>query len=59
MPINDDILKTTSDASKPDAKSPDSGLVDKLFKEWKKYNAIRVSIAAVSWGLGMTALLLT
>lgn len=58
MPINNDILKTTSDASEQDAKGPDSGLVDKLFKEWKKYNFIRVSIGAVSWGLGMTALLL-
>ena len=58
MPINKDILKIASDVSKPEAKSPDSGLVDKLFGEWRKYNFIRLSIAATAWGLGTAALLL-
>jgi hypothetical protein len=58
MPINKDILQTASDASKPDAKSPESGVVDKLFGEWRKYHAIRMSIGAVAWGLGTAALLL-
>lgn len=71
MPINKEILKITSDASKrdgkgpdlgtadkPDEKGPDPGLVDKLFSEWSKYNYIRISIAAVAWGLGTSALLL-
>lgn len=58
MPINKDILKITSDVSKPDTEDPDTGLVDKLFSEWTSYNSIRISIAAVAWGLGTAALLL-
>ena len=58
MPINEEILKTVSDASKQGAKAPESGLVDKLFSEWNKYNSIRILIVAVAWSLGMAALLL-
>lgn len=58
MPINKDILKTASDVSKPDAKGPEPGLVDKLFGEWRKYHSIRMSIGAVAWSLGTAALLL-
>jgi len=58
MPINEEILKTVSDASKQDAKAPEPGLVDELFSEWKKYNSIRMLIAAVAWSLGTAALLL-
>ncbi|KAF9789768.1 hypothetical protein BJ322DRAFT_1105630 [Thelephora terrestris] len=58
LPINKVILKAASDASKPDAKSPESGVVDKLFCEWRKYHVIRMSLAAAAWGLGMGALLL-
>ena len=58
MPINKDILKTISDASKDGGNAPDPGLVDKLFSEWSTYNSIRISIVAVAWSLGMSALLL-
>jgi len=58
VPINTNILKITSDASRQDGKGPEPGLVDKLFGEWKKYNMIRLSIAAIAWGLGTAALLL-
>lgn len=58
LPINKDILKIASDASKPNAKGPEPGLVDKLFREWREYHSIRMSIATVAWGLGMAALLL-
>ena len=58
MPINKHILKIASEVSEPDAKSPDSGSVDKLFGEWKKFNYVRLSIAAAAWGLGAAALLL-
>jgi len=58
MPINNDILKITIDASKHDGKGPEPELVDKLFGEWRKYNLIRISIAAAAWGLGTAALLL-
>jgi hypothetical protein len=58
MPINNDIFRITSNASKPDGKGPEPGLVDKLFSEWRKYNSIRISISAVAWGLGTVALLL-
>lgn len=59
MPINRDILKIAGDVSKPDAKGPELGLVDKLFSEWRKYNTIRLSIAAMAWSLGTAALLLS
>ena len=58
LPINKEIFKAASDASKPDAKGTEPGLVDKLFGKWMKYNYIRLSIAAVAWGLGTAALLL-
>ncbi|KAF9646087.1 hypothetical protein BDM02DRAFT_3130630 [Thelephora ganbajun] len=58
MPINNEILKIASDASKHDGKSPEPGLVDELFSEWSKYNSIRIGIATVAWGLGTAALLL-
>jgi len=58
MPINNEILEVTSDASKPDLEGPDSGQVDKLFSEWRKYSSIRISVAAVAWGLGTVSLLL-
>ena len=58
MPINKEILKTANDASKQDAKTPEPGLVDKLFSEWNKYNSIRILIAAAAWSLGTAALLL-
>jgi hypothetical protein len=58
VPINKVILKMANDVSKSDAKSPDSGLMDRLFSEWRKYNTVRLSIAAVAWGLGAAALLL-
>jgi len=58
MPINNEILKITGDASKPDSEGPDPELVDKLLSEWRKYSLIRLSIAAVAWGLGTTSLLL-
>lgn len=58
MPINKDILKTASDASKDGAKGPDPALVDKLFGEWRKYGFVRMSIAAFAWSLGTSALLL-
>ena len=58
MPINEEILKTVSDASKQGVKAPEPGLVDKLFSEWKKYNSIRMLIVAVAWSLGTAALLL-
>ena len=58
MPINNDILKTTSDASKQDAKAPEPGRVDKLFSEWNKYNSSRLLITAAAWSLGTAALLL-
>jgi len=57
-PINSEILKTASDASKHDGNGPEQGLVDRLFREWVKYNSIRVSIAAIAWGLGTAALFL-
>jgi len=58
VPINRDILKAASDITKQEGGGPDSKLVDKLFSEWSKYNAVRVSIAAVAWFLGMAALVL-
>lgn len=58
FPLNNEILKITSDASKPDGKGPDPGVVDKLFSEWRKHTYIRMSIVAVAWGLGTTTLLL-
>jgi len=58
MPINNEILKTTNDASKQDAKAPEPERVDKLFSEWNKYNSSRLLIAAAAWSLGTAALLL-
>jgi len=58
MPINKDILKTVSDASKQDEKAPEPGRVDKLFSEWSKYNSPKILIAAAAWSLGTAALLL-
>ena len=58
MPINKEILKITSEASKSDGKGPDPGVVDKLFSEWRKCSYVRISIAAVAWGLGAASLLL-
>lgn len=58
MPINNEILKVTSDAAEPDGKGPDPGVVDRLFGEWRKYSYIRMSIAAAAWGLGTASLLL-
>ena len=58
MPINNEIFKAVGDASKPDAKAPEPGLVDKLFSEWNKHNSVRMLIAALAWSLGTAALLL-
>lgn len=57
-PINNKITKIANDSSKPDAKGPESGLVDKLLGDWAKYHSVRMSIGAVAWTLGMAALLL-
>lgn len=58
MPVNNEILKITNDASNPDSEGPDPELVDKLLGEWRKHAFVRLSIAAVAWGLGTTSLLL-
>ena len=58
MPINRDILQATDEVSKLEGKGVEPGFVDKLFCEWRKYDAIRVSIAGVAWSLGTAALLL-
>jgi len=58
MPINNELLKITSDASRHDGKGPDPGRVDELLSEWGKYGSIRMSMSAVAWTLGTLALLL-
>ena len=57
-PINMDILRITSDASKHDKKAPKLGIVDELFSQWSKYYSTKILIAAIAWSLGMAALLL-
>ena len=58
LPINNEINKIANDSSKPDARGPESGPVDKILGDWAKYHSVRISIGAVAWGLGMAALLL-
>ena len=58
MPINKNILQATDEVSKPEGTGNEPGVVDKLFCEWRKYDAIRVSIAGAAWTLGTAALLL-
>lgn len=58
IPLNNTILNIAKDVSKSDAKSPDPRQLDKLFKEWRKYNSIRLSITALVWVLGTIVLLL-
>ena len=53
------MLKTASDVAGAEVvKRPETARVDKLFSEWEKYHCIRMAIGAVSWGLGVAALLL-
>ena len=58
MPITHEILKISGDASKHDAETPKPEKVDKLFKEWNKYNFGKILIALFTWSLGVAALLL-
>lgn len=59
MPTNNEMLKIAGDVSKPDAKIPDSGHIDKLFNDWRNCHSVRLYISAISWGLGTAALLLS
>lgn len=58
MPMNLNILKILNDALEHDGKPPEPEQVDKHFDEWRKYNNIKIWLAAMTWILGTSALLL-